>query len=81
MVAGLQAEGLDEAEARRLILARFRATLNATYDRYLRDDLRAFVAAVGTLWDKYAVTAHELLAERDIAAKELALYLKELGFE
>ena len=68
-------------DARRLILARLLRTLHDGYDAYLRRHRRDFVAAVENLWDKYAVTARDILAERDRAAAELAGFLAELGYE
>jgi type I restriction enzyme M protein len=68
-------------DARRLILARLLRTLHDGYDAYLRRYRRDFVAAVENLWDKYAVTARDILAERDRAAAELAGFLVELGYE
>ena len=49
-------------DARRLILARLLRTLHDGYDAYLRRHRRDFVAAVENLWDKYAVTARDILA-------------------
>jgi type I restriction enzyme M protein len=68
-------------DARRLILARLLRTLHDGYDAYLRRHRREVVAAVENLWDKYAVTARDILAERDRAAAELAGFLVELGYE
>ena len=68
-------------DARRLILARLLRTLHDGYDAYLRRHRRDFVAAVENLWDKYAVTARDILAERDRAAAELAGFLAELGYD
>ena len=68
-------------DARRLILARLLRTLHDGYDAYLRRHRRDFVAAVENLWDKYAVTARDILRERDRAAAELAEFLAELGYE
>jgi type I restriction enzyme M protein len=72
---------IEADDARRLILARLQRTLHDGYDAYLRRHRRDFVAAVENLWDKYAVTARDILAERDRAAAELAGFLAELGYE
>jgi type I restriction enzyme M protein len=64
-----------------LILERFRQTLTDEYDGYLRSYLRGFIAAVENLWDKYAVTLNDILAERDQAAKLLGGFMRELGYE
>ena len=52
-----------------------------TYQAYLRADQRQCVAAIENLWNKYAVTAKEIEAERDQAAEELKAFLVELGYE
>ena len=58
-------EKISEDEARQLILERFERLLVERFDDYLRQYQRAFVAAIENLWDKYAVTAKQILAERD----------------
>jgi type I restriction enzyme M protein len=68
-------------DARRLILARLLDALRDGYDAYLRRHRRDFVAAVDNLWEKYAITARDILRERDRAAAELAGFLVELGYE
>ena len=45
--------------------------------QYLRADQRACVAAIENLWGKYAVTARQIEAERDAAAKEAAELRKQ----
>jgi len=35
---------------------------------------------VENLWDKYAVTAEQIVAERDREAEKLNAFLKELGY-
>ena len=72
---------IDPAAAQALILARLHRLLHEQYDDYLRRYRRELVAAVETLWDKYAVTARDILAERDRAAAELERFLVELGYE
>ena len=72
---------ITEAEAKKLILARLKATLHEHYDGYLREHLRALVGEIGKLWDKYAVTAKAIVAERDQQAKKLDQFLKELGYD
>jgi type I restriction enzyme M protein len=39
------------------------------------------VAEVEKLWEKYAVTAKSILADRDLNARKLSQFLKELGYE
>ena len=52
----------------------------ASYQHYLRADQRACVAAVENLWRKYAVTARQIEAQRDVAAAALQGFLVELGY-
>ena len=72
---------ISEEEAKALILERFQRLLTEQFDGYLRQYQRAFIAAVENLWDKYAVTTKEILAERDEAAAQLDSFLKELGYD
>lgn len=68
-------------EARVIIVERLGKVLFANYQHYLRADQRACVAAIENLWRKYAVTARQIEAERDSAAKQLQKFLVELGYE
>ncbi|MCB2212999.1 N-6 DNA methylase [bacterium] len=72
---------ISEDEAKALILDRLQRRLTDQYDGYLRQYLRGVIAAVENLWDKYAVTANDILAARDAEAAQLETYLKELGYE
>lgn len=72
---------ITEAEAKKLILARLKATLHDHYGGYLREYQRSLVTEIEKLWDKYAVTAKTILADRDQQAKKLDQFLKELGYE
>jgi type I restriction enzyme M protein len=67
-------------QARQVIVARLRRLLLDSYRQYLRADQRACVAAIENLWRKYAVTARQIEAERDAAARELQAFLVELGY-
>ena len=80
MIAAARAK-ITEAEAKTLILERFRNLLNEQFDGYLRQYQRSFMAAVENLWQKYAVTTKQILAERDREAAQLDAFLKELGYE
>lgn len=80
LIASARAK-ITEAEAKKLILARFKRLLTEQFDGYLRQYQRAFIAAVENLWSKYAVTTKQILAERDREAAQLNLFLKELGYE
>ncbi len=68
-------------DAKDLILERFQRLLTEQFDGFLRQYQRAFIAALENLWDKYAITTQQILAERDQAAAQLNAYLKELGYE
>lgn len=80
LIAAARAK-ITEAEAKKLILARFKRLLTEQFDGYLRQYQRAFIAAVENLWSKYAVTTKQILAERDREAARLNTFLKELGYE
>jgi len=79
LVAQARAQ-ISAQEAKRLILARLKRTLSEWYDDYLRRHRRGLVAAVENLWDKYAVTAKDIVSRRDRAGCELERYLVELGY-
>ncbi len=80
MIAAARAK-ITEDEAKTLILERFRNLLTEQFDGYLRQYQRSFIAAVENLWQKYAVTTKQILAERDREAAQLDAFLKELGYE
>ena len=79
MIAAARAK-ISEDEAKQLILERFQRLLTEQFDGYLRQYQRAFIAAVENLWQKYAVTTKQILAERDREAAQLNQFLKELGY-
>ena len=72
---------ITEIEAKELILQRFRNELDNEYRAYIRTFLQGLTKAIENLWDKYAVTMKEILAERDQVASELDVYLNELGYD
>lgn len=72
---------ISTLEARQVIVERLGQVLFSSYRHYLRADQRACVAAIENLWGKYAVTAKQIEAERDLAAAELQGFLVELGYE
>ena len=74
-------EKITSEEARTLILERFDRLLHDEFDGYLRAYQRFLVSAVENLHNKYAVTAKEILAERDKQAQQLNHFLVELGYE
>ena len=79
MIAAARAK-ITEAEAKTLILERFRNLLNEQFNGYLRQYQRSFIADVENLWQKYAVTTKQILAERDREAAQLDAFLTELGY-
>ncbi|MDO8438097.1 MAG: N-6 DNA methylase [Nitrosomonadaceae bacterium] len=72
---------ISRDEARQVIVERLGRLLLESYRTYLRADQRACVAAIENLWNKYAVTAKEIEAERDAASEQLREFLVELGYE
>jgi type I restriction enzyme M protein len=72
---------IDEAEAKKLILARWERTLYATVEEYLTQYSRTFRSRLENLWEKYNQPLNSILKERDNASKDLSGYLKELGYE
>jgi len=68
-------------EARTVIIERLRTLLLNIYRGYLRTEQRACIWAVENLWNKYAITARQIEAERDEASRELEAFLGELGYE
>jgi type I restriction enzyme M protein len=72
---------ISRDEARQVIVERLGRLLLESYRAYLRADQRACVAAIENLWNKYAVTAKEIEAERDVASQQLRGFLVELGYE
>jgi len=74
-------EKISTIEARTVIIERLRQMLMNTYHSYLRADQRACIKAIENLWNKYAVTAKTIEAERDAASKRFKAFLVELGYE
>jgi type I restriction enzyme M protein len=74
-------ENITDDEARIVIVERLGKVLFESYRQYLAADQRACVAAIESLWRKYAVTAKQIEAERDEAAQALQAFLVELGYE
>ena len=80
LIAAARAK-ISEDDAKLLILERFQRLLTEQFDGYLRQYQRSFIAAVENLWQKYAVTTKQILADRDREAAQLNVFLKELGYE
>lgn len=69
----------DEA-AKRLILQKLYDLIAGELTRYLNTEKRLLVAVFEKLWDKYAVSAGAIEAERDATMRELGEYLDKLGY-
>jgi type I restriction enzyme M protein len=74
-------EKIDRDEARCVILDRLHRLLVQIYEGYLRADQRGCLAALENLHAKYAVTAKEIEARRNVAAVKLKSFLGELGYD
>lgn len=72
---------INKEQAKQEILSRLHRLLLDSYAQYLRADQRACIAAIENLWEKYAVTALEIEADRDAAAAKLKELLVGLGYE
>lgn len=73
-------EQISDDDARRLITKRWLATLHDNIAVYLEAHARRLQQSVELLHDKYSVTLHDMLAERDEATNKLDEFLKELGY-
>ena len=72
---------MKRSEAKELILARWRRTLETTIQEYLDAYVRIFQQDMEHLYDKYTGPLKHILAERDTATARLNAFLKELGYE
>lgn len=79
LVAAARAK-IGDADAKALILARFKASLAAEFDQRLGAYVTALIKRVENLHGKYAETAANILDARDKAAAQLDSYLKDLGY-
>jgi type I restriction enzyme M protein len=71
---------LTEEEARNLILKKLYDLAGNELNRYLNAEKRVLIAVVENLWDKYAVSSHELERKRAETLKTLEGFLKGLGY-
>ncbi|MGA9994528.1 MAG: N-6 DNA methylase, partial [Pyrinomonadaceae bacterium] len=85
-IAGLDAEleaiggMITPEEAKRLILQKLYDSIANELTRYLNAEKRLLIAVFEKLWDKYAVSAGAIEAERDATMHELSEYLNKLGY-
>jgi len=71
---------IGQDEARCVILDRLHNLLAGTFAGYLRDDQRACTTALENLYDKYALTATAIEAQRYETTGRLKGFLAELGY-
>ena len=71
---------LTPEEAERHILDITRENIASQLERYIVMHRQLVIAAIENWWDKYNVTLQEIEMTRDEAARELAGYLKGLGY-
>ena len=67
-------------DAKELILKRWQATLHQTINGYLQTHGRQLLLAVENLHDKYIITLHSILSEREKETALLNSFLMELGY-
>jgi type I restriction enzyme M protein len=71
---------LNEEESRCLILKKLYDFAYHELNRYLNAEKRELILMVENLWDKYAVSSHELESERTKTLQTLDGFLKGLGY-
>ncbi len=71
---------ISPSEAKVLILERFLKTLLAEYNIRLKAYVTELIKAVENLHDKYAVTAEQIVRDRDTATNQLNDFIQELGY-
>lgn len=74
-------DNISEEQAKALILARWKQVLNSTVMAYLAQYQHGLLERLQILFDKYQLTLHDILAEREQEAAVLGGFLKELGYE
>jgi len=71
---------LSLGDAEHHILDITRENIASQLERYIVSHRQQVIAAIKNWWDKYHVTLQEIEMKRDEAARELAQYLKGLGY-
>lgn len=69
-----------EEEAKPLILEKLYDTLVEELEKYWNAELNKVIGILEKLWDKYVVSAKDLLAERERTTGVLNDFLKKLGY-
>jgi len=76
-----QARAVLTAEQCQLLVLNIASDDLATQlERYVAAHRQQVIAAVENWWDKYKVTLRDIEAERDVAVKRLAKFVRELGY-
>ena len=73
-------DGLTPEQAAALLLTLLHNDMLAILERYITSQRQQIVAMFENWWDKYKVTLTEIETERDAAARQLAVFLKGLGY-
>jgi type I restriction enzyme M protein len=73
--------GLTASQERDLVLRLVKNDLLAHLDAYVAAHRQKIIAALQNWWEKYTVPLTQIEATRDVAASNLACYLKALGYE
>lgn len=73
-------DGLTPKKAAELLLSILHNDMKEIVERYIAAQRKQIVAAFENWWDKYRVTLTEIETKRNAAAKELAGFLKGLGY-
>lgn len=71
---------ITEEQAQKLILQKHHDLINEQLTRYLQAEKRALVLAYENLWDKYALSAQTIEAQRTQTLQELNAFLTELKY-
>ena len=74
-------DALDDTSARQIVLEAMEHELSAEAEDRITRHRRAVIAAFETWWDKYQTPLSVLEAERMPPLRQLAGFLKELGYE
>ncbi|MFI3218021.1 MAG: N-6 DNA methylase [Methylococcales bacterium] len=74
-------DAISEDQAQVLIVARWQQVLNNTVMAYVAQYQRGLLERLQSLFDKYQLPLHRILAEREQEAAVLAGFLQELGYE
>jgi len=72
-------EMLTEAEARELILEKFKEVMDGYLEKYLSAEKKELIKIFENLWDKYKISLEQLTKERDEEIKKLNDFLTKLG--